>query len=175
MSESEVGSTDLNTVIYNELREIAHRHMVHERPGHVLQTTALVHEAFVRLNGSTPRSDNTTDHREFYFAASRAMRHILVDHARKRDSAKRGSDRKRVKLDTGVLITGEQTDFLELHEVLKNLENRNFRAGRVVELRYYGGMQMQQIADLLGVSIKTVEKDWAFARAWLKQELMRET
>jgi RNA polymerase sigma factor (TIGR02999 family) len=154
--------------------------MRQERRDHILQTTALVNEAYLRLregddeHGKLLYEDD--GRKAFYFAAARTMRNILIDEARKRKAAKRGGpDRQKVSLDTGVLITGAEPDYLELHDALEKLENLESRAGRVVELRFFGGMTMQEIAILLDVSLRTVEKDWAFARAWLRRELIGDT
>ena len=147
--------------------------MVNERSDHMLQTTALVHEAFLRLKPQDLCAERTAEEkREFFLTAARAMRRILVDEARRRLAAKRGgATARRITLDTSMLITEDEPDHLELHEALNKLEKLDPRVDHVVELRFFGGMKMQEIADVLEISLRTVEEDWVFARAWLRRAL----
>ncbi|MBL1218583.1 MAG: RNA polymerase subunit sigma [Planctomycetes bacterium] len=162
----------LDSDVYQTLRAIAHAKMRDERAGHLLQTTALINETFLKLSRES-EGGTASDSNAIYFQAARAMRYVLIEEARKRNAAKRGGGGQRVALDTGHLIAddGIGLDYLELHEALNRLEKLEARAGQVVELRFFGGMTMPQIATVLGVSLRTVEKDWAFARAWLRNEL----
>lgn len=152
--------------IYDELRGLAGAAMQHERPAHTLQPTALVHEAFVRLVGSNQAAWNNRQH--FFGAAAEAMRRVLVDHARARGAAKRGSGRAAMPLDS-VLVEFEQrsTDLLVLDEALRQLGDFDSQAARIVELRFFGGLTVEQAADVLGVSPSTIERGWRTARAWL--------
>jgi RNA polymerase sigma factor (TIGR02999 family) len=176
---------DLVPVLYQELREIARRHLGRERPDHTLQTTALVHEAYLKLASG---GDPVWNDRALFFAvASRAMRQILTDYARSRSRTKRGGGMRPVSLDR---ITPERatpdalgpdlltpimeerdTMFLALDEALTRLEQADPRQCRVVECRFYSGLSIADTAEALGVSVNTVKRDWASARAWLNQEL----
>lgn len=158
------------SAVYEELREIAARELRGERPDQTLRTTALVNEAFIRLVGQ--REVEWESRRHFLGTAARAMRSILVDHARARKALKRGGDRKRAPLDDVVdAIQMEQVDLLALDEALAKLEAVAERKARVVELRYFAGLTIAETAQTLGVSTGTVENDWEFARTWLHREL----
>ena len=166
---------ELLPLVYSELRTLAESHFRRARPGHTLQPTALVHEAFVRL---TDRTDiDFASRREFLFMASRAMRNILVDHARAKSRAKRGGDRARVTLGPGgpadpVSRTGAETlDLLALHEALEELATLDERKGRLVELRFFGGLSLEQSAEALDIARSTASEDWRLARAWLRRKL----
>lgn len=156
--------------VYNELRSLASQYLQHERPGHTLQPTALVHEAYLRLAEITriQRKDRT----HFFAAASGAIRRVLVDHARAKSAAKRGGGRNRITL-TGIegLSSGATVDLLALDEALSRLGRLDERKARVVELRFFGGLTIEATARSLGVGTTTVQDDWAFARAWLRREL----
>lgn len=157
-------------LVYAELRQIADRHMAAERAEHTLQPTALVHEAFLRLvGGSSPVSFNDRNH--FLSAASRAMRHVLVDHARMRAAAKRGTHLLVTLDEPAIGIRAEALDMLVLDDALRRLADADVRCGQVVELRFFGGLDVSEIAAVLGVSSATVKRDWQFARAWLATEL----
>ncbi len=156
-------------VVYAELRNIAAAQMRGERPDHTLQPTALVHEAYVRLVGSGSRSFEDRTH--FINAASRVMRRVLIDHARARNAAKRGGNLQ-VTLDEGIAGRVETAvDALSLDDALTRLAAAEPRWAQVVELRFFGGLQIAEVAALLGVSAPTVKRDWQFARAWLAREL----
>lgn len=157
---------ELLPVVYDELRKLARARLASENPGHTLQPTALVHEAYLRLIG---HDDPGWDGRGHFFAsAARAMRRILVDHARAKASAKRAGDRQRIALDdqpADELADG--VDMLDMDRALDRLEEIEPRMVEVVHLRYFAGLPPEAIARTLGVSKRTVERDWLSARAWL--------
>ncbi len=157
-------------LVYAELHFIAERHMVGERPDHTLQPTALVNEAFLRLVGGTPAEFNDRSH--FLRAASAAMRRVLVDYGRKRRAAKRGANLQ-VTLDDAVVggAQGPAVDVLALDDALTRLAEADPRCAQVVELRFFGGLSVPVVADALGVSIATVNREWQFARGWLATEI----
>jgi len=143
--------------------------MRHERPDHTLQPTALVNEAYLRMVGKPVSWESRA---EFLRAASRVMREVLIDHARARGAVKRGGDRNRVELHDAVgLAESEPEIFLALEDALRKLGERDPRSLEIVELRYFGGLSREETARVLKVSLKTVARDWNFARAWLEQEL----
>ncbi|HKY32478.1 MAG TPA: sigma-70 family RNA polymerase sigma factor [Candidatus Polarisedimenticolia bacterium] len=157
-------------LVLGELRRLSRRFMRAERSGHTLQTTALVNEAYMRLVGAdVPWRDRA----HFFAVAARCMRRILVDHARARDSAKRGGDLIRITLDDSmpVRMTRGRIDFLALDRALEALEAQDDRKGRAVELHYFAGLTVEEIADLLDVSPSTVKNDLRFARAFLRTEM----
>jgi RNA polymerase sigma factor (TIGR02999 family) len=157
--------------IYAELRRIAGGLMHHERPGHTLQPSALVHEALVRLFDGEVLAD-VPNRRYLFAAAAQAMRQVLVDHARRRRAAKREGQRARVPLDEALVALEEQgLDVLALHEALDHLAEAHPRQAQVVTLRFFGGLSVPEVAGSLAVSATTVESDWRFARAWLKGHL----
>ena len=158
--------------VYDELRALASSLMQAEPPGHTLQPTALVHEAFVRLAGDTDRS--WSNRRHFYNAACMAMRRVLVDRARKAQSAKRGGGRKRTSIDLVDFPITQDFDLEQMDQVdtaLSELGQQNERMMEVVQLRYFAGLTIEQAAETLGVSPATVKEDWKFARAWLQVRL----
>jgi RNA polymerase sigma factor (TIGR02999 family) len=158
-----------SAVAYDHLRELARAWMGRERPGHTLQPTALVHEAYLRLaDAGTLGVDDRTG---FQALAAVTMRRVLVDHARRRGRAKRGGGWRRVGLAGLSADADGETDLLALDEALTRLGAEHERAARVVELRFFGGMGVEQAAAVLGVSARTIELDWQFARAWLLREL----
>ena len=153
-------------MVYTELHRIASGQLRRERPGHTLQTTALVHEAYLRLIGSESLEIQNRGH--FFAVASKQMRRILVDHARARQAARRGGGAVQVDLDDIQLGTETQNiDILQLDQALRELERLEPRAARVVELRYFGGYTDKEVVDALGVALATVRRDWEFARSWL--------
>ena len=161
---------ELLPLVYKELRRLAHRHLRGERAGHTLNTTALVHEAYVKL--VDVQRVEWQDRSHFLAMASRAMRRILVDYARARNRAKRGGAAERVPLDQAIQITDEQADDLvALDDALGRLEVLSERQCRGIEYRFFGGMTLEEVADALGVSQGTAKNDWALARAWLNREL----
>ena len=163
----------LMPLVYEELRQAAHRYMAREGTGHTLQTTALVNEVYVRLAGV--RRGLWTDRAHFFALCAKLMRRILTDFARSRRSLKRGGRMERVTLDeASVASEGPQDDLVALHEALERLEALDQRKSRVVELRFYGGLSVQETAALLHVSPETVQREWRFAKAWLFSELRNE-
>jgi len=156
-------------LVYDELRRVARAYLSGESPGHTLQTTALVHEAYVRLvKAEIPFQDRV----HFFAVAAGSMRRILVDHARARKSVKRGGDAPRVPLETALQHpAAPETGLVEIDEALKRLEQENERKGRVVELHFFGGLEYEEIAELLGISPSTVRWDMRIAKAWLRREL----
>jgi RNA polymerase sigma factor (TIGR02999 family) len=161
---------ELMPMVYQELRKIAASYLRRERENFTLQPTALIHEAYLRL----VRQDIATleDRSHFYGVAARMMRQILVDSARARGAAKRGGGNK-ITLDEGVAAagTGEDWDFLALHDALEKLGSQHPRTAQVVELRYFGGLQLEEIAVHLSISLATVKRDQAIGEAWLRRAL----
>ena len=157
-------------MVYDELRRLAHRHLQAERAGHTLQSTALVHEAYLRLVDQEPlRLDNRA---HFFAVASHLMRQILVDYARKRRAAKRGADNLTLTLDEAIALPGKrELDLVALDDALNKLAALDARQSRIVEMRFFGGLSIEEMADALGVSSATVERHWRIARVWLFQEL----
>jgi RNA polymerase sigma factor (TIGR02999 family) len=153
-------------LVYGELHRIASRELHRERPGHLLQTTALIHEAYVRLVGSEALQIHNRMH--FFAIASQQMRRILVDYARAQNAQRRGGGALNVTLD-GVHVSTEPRgiDLLLLDEALRDLQQVDPRAAQIVELRYFGGHTDKEAAEALGVSVPTVRRDWEFARSWL--------
>ena len=160
-------------LVYDELRELAVRHMQAERSDHTLQPTALAHEAYLRLVGASEISWKSRA--QFFAVAAQAMRRILVDHARRRKSAKRGGDRVRVPLEFThePTVTDRKEYVLAVDEALQRLTEIDPQAGRVVELRFFGGLAVEEIAQVLGVSSRTVKRDWQMAKAWLLREIAK--
>jgi len=156
-------------LVYGELRQIAAARLRQERDGHTLQPTALVNEAYLRLFGNDVRWENR---RHFFGAAAQAMRRVLVDQARRRDAEKRGGDLERVSLTQVDIATEDaQVDVLAIDALLGELEQVNPRLVRTIELRYFGGLDIEATAEVLGVAPATVKRDWAYARAWLLERL----
>jgi RNA polymerase sigma factor (TIGR02999 family) len=163
----------LMPLVYEELRQAAHRYMAREAPGHTLQTTALVNEVYLRLAGV--RRGLWKDRAHFFALCAKLMRRILTDFARSRRSLKRGGRAAHVALDEALLVSQEpQADLLALHEALERLEVFDHRKSRVVELRFYGGLSEQETADVLHVSPATVQREWRLAKDWLFRELRNE-
>ncbi len=161
------------TRVYDELRRVAARMMRHERAGHTLSPTAVVHEAVVRLLDEAV-FDRARDRDFLFAAASRAMREILVDHARRRSAARRGGEWGRIPLDSVVdYFEDQDIDVAEVHEAIVRLTALDERQGQVITLRYFGGMTVAEIASSLGVSVATIERDCRVGRAWLHGQLRR--
>ena len=160
----------LTPLVYEELRRLAHHYMEGQRPNHTLETTALVNEAYLRLaDQSRP---NVTNRSHFIAVAAKAMRQILVNHAKAQQRQKRGAGASKVELDEAALIVPEQTGvILDLNDALERLAALDSRKAHVVELKYFGGLNQDEIADVLKISTVTVRRDWVFARAWLYTEL----
>jgi RNA polymerase sigma factor (TIGR02999 family) len=160
----------LTPLVYAELRRIARRQMSRERDGHTLQATALVNEAFIRISGQENFSWQNRAH--FYAVCAQVMRHILIDHARANARDKRGGGAVQVSLDEAAVLAGEQaTDFLALDEALRALEALDPQKGRIVELRYFAGLGIEETAEVLGISPTTVRREWRRAKAWLYRAL----
>lgn len=158
-------------LVYKELQVIAHRCLQRERPGHTLQSSALVHEAYLRLVDRAP--PDTENRAHFAAVAARLMREILVDYARARRAAKRGPD-CRVELDEAIGIPKKQgADVLALDDALNYLAVMDEQQGRIVELRFFGGLTIEETASVLGVSPATVKRDWNVAKAWLSRAMRR--
>lgn len=158
--------------LYDELRRLARLQMRRERGNHTLQPTALVHEAYARLMHSPENGAVWQSRAHFLAAASQAMRHILVDYARARHADKRGACQRQVTLDDSIAgniepTGGRSLDVLVLNEALDELEKLDRRQCRVVELHFFGGLTFEEIADLLGIAVRTVKRDWSMARCWL--------
>ncbi|HEX7331640.1 MAG TPA: sigma-70 family RNA polymerase sigma factor [Pyrinomonadaceae bacterium] len=157
-------------LVYQELHRMAHQHMRKERPGHTLQTSALVHEAFVRLIDQ--REIHWQNRAHFFGIAAQMMRRILVDHARSRQYAKRGGDASRVSLDEVAIVSeARAADVVALDDALTSLATVDQRKSQVVELRFFGGLSIDETAAVLAVSPGTVMRDWTLAKAWLRREM----
>lgn len=168
----ETSATDqLLPLVYTELRREASRQLDRESPGHTLQTTALVHEAYIRLvDRDEPQTWNSDGH--FFRAAAEAMRRILIESARRKKTIKRGGERWRVDVELdGLNNPQDDEDLIALDEALTRLAERDDRAARLVELRFFAGLTMQQAAKTLDIALRTAERDWAYARAWLHKEV----
>jgi len=176
--------SELFPLVYDELRRMAGQHLRRERSAHTLQRTALVHEAFLRL--ADQKHVTWRSRAQFFGLASQMMRRILVDYARKRNAAKRGQDPVRLDLEDVIHGRGagaepdpqlqvssveSDVDFDRFDDVLQRLEQLDPRQGKLVELRFFGGLSLDEAAEVLGVSLATAKRDWAFARAWLQREL----
>jgi RNA polymerase sigma factor (TIGR02999 family) len=162
----------LMPLVYDEFRALAARYMRHERPDHTLQPTALVHEAYLRLIDQTRVDWQGRTH--FFAVGAQAIRRILVDHARQRQRQKRGGAAGRVALDESVALAPQRSEeILALDEAMQKLAELDPRQAEVVEMRFFGGMNVEEVAGVLGVSKRTVEGDWTMARAWLMRELTR--
>ena len=162
---------ELYPLVYDELHRLARRYMSRERKGHTLQTTALINEAYVRLVG---QKDVVWANRSHFFAISaQIMRRILIDHARRHAYAKRGGGARQVSLEEAatVVMPDQSGELLRLDEALKSLAEMDPRRSQVVELRYFGGLNNEEIAGVLRISENTVTRDWNMARAWLYQQL----
>ena len=157
-------------MVYNELHRLAHQHMRREQAGHMLQTSALINEAYLRL---VDQPEVTFENRAHFFGiAARLMRQILVDEARKRNSAKRGGGAIQVSLAEATTVAQEQAaNVVALDKALKGLERIDVRQSEIVELRFFGGLSIDETAEVLKVSPGTVMRDWTFARAWLRNEM----
>jgi len=157
-------------LVYDELRALAQDYLLRERPDHTLQATALVHEAYIRL---IKQEDVEWKSRAHFFAvAAQAIRRILVDHARTHGRQKRGGGCRRVELTEDVAESPQTSvDLVALDEALKELGRLDSRQARIVELRYFGGLTLKEVAEVIGVSQRTVDGDWAMARAWLRRAI----
>ncbi len=165
---------ELLPLVYDQLRKSAQLQMAGERPEHTLQATALVHEAYLRLVGSHQVTFESRAH--FYVAAAEAMRRILIDHARKRARVKRGGDQKRISLSAAYLAEeAHAEEIVSVHEAIRRLEKRDRRMAEIVRLRFFAGLSVDETAQALGLSGRSVRREWALARAWLHRELSEGT
>jgi RNA polymerase sigma factor (TIGR02999 family) len=174
-TEGEIAAREkLVPLVYEELRRLARHCLAGERPDHTLQSAALVNEAYLRLVGhSSVRWD---DRVHFFAVAAQLMRRILVDHARKKDAGKRGGDRVTVTLNEQLApAKARELDVVALDDALNELSRMNSQHGRIVELRFFAGLSIEETAQAMGISPATVKRDWAVARAWLYRELARAT
>lgn len=161
---------ELTPLVYDELRRLAHRYMSGARPDHTLQTTALVNEAYLKFAQQT--HPNWSNRVHFFAVAARAMRQILINYALSYNAQKRGGGVAKVELDEAALVSAAQSrEIVELHEALERLGELDSRKAQVVELKYFGGLKEDEIAEALKVSSETVRREWRFAKAWLRNEL----
>ncbi len=161
---------ELTPLVYDELHRIAHRYMRRERPGHTLQTSALINEAYIRLIDQ--REAHWQNRAHFFAIASKLMRRILVDQARRKGYAKRGGNPQQVSLDEGMAAPrSRDTDLVALDDALKGLETVDERKCRIVDMRFFGGLSLDEIAGALEISVPTVEREWRAARAWLHKAM----
>lgn len=167
---NEEAASKLIPLVYTEMRRLAGAYMRRERSDHTLQPTALVNEAYLKL--VEQRSVNWQSRAHFFGIAAQVMRRILVDHARGHMRDKRGGGQKPVPIDEALVFAPEQSEeFLKLNEALDRLSKFDERQGKIVELRFFGGLTVEQTAELLGISPKTVKRDWSMAKAWLHGEM----
>jgi RNA polymerase sigma-70 factor, ECF subfamily len=163
----------LTPIVYDELRRMAHRYVRHEQNGNTLQTTELVNEAYMRLLGNKNYDWQSRSH--FFGVIAQVMRHILIDHARRRHFAKHGGGVRQVSLEHAALMTQQRAaELVALDDALAELSQFDSRKSRVVELRYFGGLSLEEAAQVLEVSLMTVRRDWRAAKAWLYRRLNSE-
>jgi RNA polymerase sigma factor (TIGR02999 family) len=169
-SGDEAALQELMPLVYDELRKLAHHYIRRERPGHTLQTSGLVNEAYLRLVDQTKIQWQSRKH--FYGIAARLMRQILVDYARKQSYAKRGGDAQRVELDEKLIISKDRAaDIVDLDDALKKLAEIDPRQSQIVELRFFGGLSVEETAEVLSISVSTLMRDWVVAKSWLKRAI----
>jgi RNA polymerase sigma-70 factor (ECF subfamily) len=169
-SGDQEAQSQLIPLVYSELRRLAAHYMKGERPDHTLQATALVHEAFLRLVGAEDIDWQSRAH--FFAVAAQTMRRILVDYARAKTAERRGGHGTKLSLETAIVYSPEQSEeIVALDAALERLEVWDSRQCRVVELRFFGGLSLEETAEVLGISTRTVKRDWSMARAWLHAEL----
>ena len=166
----QVALKQLMPLVYDELHKMAKHYMQSQRTGHTLQTTALINEVYVKLAGQ--QEHNWKNRAHFFGVAAQAMRHILVDYVRQRGYQKRGGNAQRVELEEAMIVSNERAaELVELDEALNRLSELDERKSRVVELKYFGGLTNEEMAEVLKVTTKTIIRDWQFARSWLLREL----
>ncbi len=166
----EAARDQLMPLVYDELHRLAHQYMNRKRPGHTLQTSALVNEAFVRLVGQ--RDVHWQNRAHFFGIAAQMMRRILVDYARNRHYAKRGGSARQVSLNEALIVSEVRSaEVVALDDALKSLAIMDQRKGQIVELRFFGGLSIEETAEVLAVSPGTVMRDWTLAKAWLRREM----
>ena len=164
----EAARDELIPLVYDALRRIARHHLRGERAGHTLQTTALINEAYLKL---VEQSVPWQSREHFFGIAARLMRQILVDYARARQRLKRGGDRKQISLTSAEIAQGQAADLLALNDALETLAEVDPQRSRIVELRFFGGLTIEETAQVMGISTPSVERGWRAARAWLQTEL----
>lgn len=159
-------------LVYEELRKLASAKLAREKPGHTLQATALVHDAYLRLMGSR-QSDNWNSRGHFFGAAAEAMRRILVESARRKGRVKHGGEYQQIELPKEIAAecTVSADDLLSLHEALEQLEKEDESASRLVKLRFFAGLKLKEIAELTETPLRTIEREWAYARSWLHRAM----
>jgi RNA polymerase sigma-70 factor, ECF subfamily len=164
----------LMPLVYTELRQLAHRYMRRERPGHTMQTTALIHEAYLRL---VDQNQVRWQHQAHFFGiAARLMRQILIEHARSHTRAKRGGGVGTISLDKAAIVSqARATELLALDDALERLATIDPRKSQVVELRFFGGLSVEEAAQVLNIAPNTVLRDWRMAKAWLRREISHES
>jgi RNA polymerase sigma factor (TIGR02999 family) len=168
-------ASDLLPLVYEELRQLAARHLSQEKPGHTLQPTALVHEAYLRLVGPA-NAEGFANRRHFFAAAAQAMRRILIENARGKVRIKRGGGRGRVEGNLDTLLQGqEDSELLDLHDALDQLAIHDEAKAQLVELRFFGGLSLEQAAECLGISLSSADRAWRYARAWLYTAMSNES
>jgi RNA polymerase sigma-70 factor, ECF subfamily len=168
----EAAPEKLMPLVYAELRRMAHRYMASQNRGHTLQTTALIHEAYLRLDNQSEKQFQNRSH--FFAVAAQAMRQILVDYARSKQAEKHGGGAQQVPLDEALTVSeGRAAELVALDDALKELSHVDSRKCQVVELRYFGGLSVEETAEVLKVSAVTVMRDWSMAKAWLHRELSK--
>jgi RNA polymerase sigma-70 factor (ECF subfamily) len=161
-------------VVYDELHRLARRYMRRESPGHTLQTSALLNEAFLRLVDQ--KNVQWQNRAHFFGIAAQMMRRILVDHARSRSYAKRGGGARTLSLDEALIVSDARNEeVVNIHEALERLTEFDARKGQIIELRFFGGLSIEETANVLGVSQGTVMRDWTLAKAWLRREMSPES
>jgi RNA polymerase sigma factor (TIGR02999 family) len=173
-SQGEEGAMEkLVPLVYTELHRLAQRYMSDEKPGHTLQTTALVNEAYLRLQDSRPADWDSRNH--FFAVSAKVMRRILVDWARSRQALKRGNDVPALELKESLAVAAPTgTDLVAIDDALQTLAAVDPRKSQIVELRFFGGLSVKETADVLKISMETVHRDWKLAKSWLRAELAKE-
>lgn len=163
---------ELLPLVYEELRRLASQKMSQEAPGHTLQATALVHEAYIRLVG--PNAPSWSSRAHFFAAAAEAMRRILIENARRKQRLKHGVNRQRVDLDDiDITIEGPSIDLIALDEALSKLAKEDPAAADLVKMRFFAGLTLDQVAAVMGISRRTADRNWAYAKAWLYQQITK--
>ena len=165
-------AAELLPLVYEELRKLARARMAGESPGHTLQATALVHEAYLRLGGDERRS--WANRAQYFAAAAEAMRRILIDHARKRRAVRHGGGQDHVPLEEiSIAAPGDDDELLAVHDALEKLAAHDAQKAELVKLKYFAGLTTEEAAAVLGLSVPTAKRHWAFARAWLYRAIQR--
>lgn len=167
-----LAADQLMTELYGEFRSLARRYLDREPSGHTLQPTALVNEVYLKLVDQTQVDWKGRTH--FFAIGAQVMRRVLVDHARSKGRLKRGGDLRRAEVDVSLISARNAADVLAVHEAIEDLEQLDPRQARIVELRFFGGLSVAEVAEVLGLSRRTVEAEWTMIRAWLRRRLSDE-